>query len=174
MYNTVVVTEPTPTGLYTLSNAQIASHPFEVTDNDAALVEFYHSLHGQRQDFSVRVWFSNVANGPSLHVLPPALEAIHPLGQSYKFALYGDEADVTRTQTEWDVTFSDDPCFDLRIKRQPQREFAEHITVVTGRTGTHWINFHNLVGSDNGYFLEVKRTPLDQSPQLPQPDCSVV
>lgn len=174
MYNAIIVTEPTPTGLYTLVNAQIASHPFEVVDDAAALVHFYHSLHGQRQDFSVRVWFSNVPNGPSLHVLPPAFEAIHPLDQSYRFALYGDEADVTRTQTEWDVTFSDDARFDLGIKRRPQREFADHITVVTGRTGTHWINFHNLVGSDNGYFLEITRTPLDRPPQEPQPDCSVV
>jgi hypothetical protein len=156
-----LVTDPAPDDLYTLANNEIACHPFEAADDEAALVTFFHSLSGQRQDFSVRVWFSDEPNGDPLYTVPIAYRQIHPLAMACKFAVYADQADVTVTGTEWDAEFGDAIWFDTQVERRPRREFPEHITVVTGKVGTYWVNFQNLTGRDNGYYLKMLRSPLD-------------
>lgn len=159
MEPTLILT-PNADDLYTLVNNETACHPFEAVDDAATLVTFFHSMYRQRQDFSVRVWFSDEPNGEPPDAMPQILHRMHPLLMPYKFYFYADAADVTESETGWDAEFIDLPRFDLEIQRRKKRVYPDHVSVATGRIGTYWINFRNLVASDNGYFLHITPAAL--------------
>jgi hypothetical protein len=148
--------------LYSLVGDEVGCHSFQTHGHQYTLLEFYHSLWGQRQDHSVRAWISAIPYGPCLNVIPIPLQQINPVRLPYRIAMYADQADVVVTEATWnDGGFADGVNFDVAVKRNPRRSFRNFITITTGLPGTYWINFQNLSGQDNGYYFKKMYHPLD-------------
>jgi hypothetical protein len=128
----------TDTGYYQLARSSLVYLPFQVPFGEQVLFTCAHSNFFKNQNWSVRLWISDVINGPSITQLPQAnLAYVSPLKLPVVFGAY-------------DVTFRMPPQARPAVWKAPVAPML-----------TYYLNIKNMENKDNGFYLTSQTTPIE-------------